>query len=758
MPNAYYTGMIEYARCYLSQHRKLSTLLVAVALCCTPLPQAFAESCHNPQSGPRIGLVLSGGGARGTAHVGVLQLLEELRVPVHCIAGTSLGSVVGALYALGLPATELREVVETVDWNRGFIDKFPRGLLPLRRKDEEDEFLLDFELGVSGKTLNLPRGVIQGHSLHLLLKELFAGASLVHDFDRLPIPFRAVATDVVNAKPVALGAGDLARSVQASMAIPGVYAPVEIDDKVLVDGGVTQNLPVSVIRQMGADIVIAVDIGTPLSKREDLQSVVSILDQLTNVLTQKNVGEDINRLNENDIFIQPDLGQYRTMDFAEAPAIVAIGLEAAQQQRAALSQLGVDVDSYSRYLLARPVIPELPTTISELKLVQSSKLSETVLQDRLDIGDEETSYDNKSLHKSLDALHSTGLFEQVTYEYSDEDATAITVYAEEKSWGPDIVKFGFSLEDDFGGNNNFNLALGYTRKAINSRGADLRAVGQIGEAPRILLEYFQPLAALSEYYSLLRYEHQQYTLGEFAGNSQTGQFRTRRNEIAYMLGKQFQNHSDVRIGIAKASGRVKRQVGDDTLLQRNEFDEGAVFLRYRFDTLDSNRFPASGNRLRLFYESSQEALGADDEFDAVSVDALSALKSGTNRFVASITLQSATRNRLPAQRQFSRGGLLNTSGLNQDVQVGQHTGRVDAVWYRPLYSDQIAALDYPIYYGASIGLGGVFQRRAEIDADNFQFEGNIFVAADTPAGPVFLGVGASEGQGFSALLSLGLGF
>jgi len=197
--------------------------------------------CLDASEGPRIGLVLSGGGARGTAHVGVLQVLEELRVPIHCVAGTSLGSVVGGLYALGFSADQLAAIVANVDWNRGFIDEFPRALLPLRRKDEEDEFQIKFELGVSQRTLSLPRGVIQGHGLHLLLKELIGGASLVRDFDSLPIPFRAVATDIVNARPVALAQGDLARSIQASMAIPGVYAPVEINGRQLVDGGVTQS-------------------------------------------------------------------------------------------------------------------------------------------------------------------------------------------------------------------------------------------------------------------------------------------------------------------------------------------------------------------------------------------------------------------------------------------------------------------------------------------------------------------------------------
>jgi len=681
-----------------------------------------------------------------------------------------MGSVVGALYAAGHRASEIQRVVQTVDWNRGFVDEFPRDKLPLRRKDEEDEFQINFELGVQDRSLNLPRGVIQGHGLHLLLKDLFGGASLLRDFNQLSIPFRAVATNIVTAETVSLAGGDLAHAVQASMSIPGIFAPVEIDGQLLVDGGVTRNLPVSTVRDMGADIVIAVDIGTPLSTRENLNSVVAILDQVTNILTLENVAPERKSLTKPDVFIQPSLDGFATMDFALAEKIVEIGRQSAVAASSELSPLSLNEKEYADYRLTLFPVPELPVRIGDLSLEQNSKFNNDFLVRRLKDRAVLQSFDQAGLHEGLNLLHSSGLFERVTYEFEvpDESLGEVTdkrendpiirVVAEEKTWGPDLIRFGFSLEDDFGGNNNFNLSMGYMRKAFNALGGDVRVIGQIGETPRFLVEYFQPFSALGEYYSLSQFEHSQYSQGAFSGDTQVGEFRTRRNRLVTYIGRQFSYHSDLRLGLDLASGRVTRRVGDESFAERQDFAEGALVLEYRYDTLDSKRFPTQGRRLRFRYEMASEELGADDEFNAVSMDALGVYRRNHTNLVLSFAFQSATHRQLPSQKQFSQGGLLNTSGLNQDVKVGQHSARTTGVAYRSLENERIAALNYPVYYGVSVGAGEVFQQRDDITIDNLKLSGSVFVAADTPAGPVFLGVGAAEGEGLSLLLSLGITF
>ena len=728
------------------------------------------ESTPN-DSRPKIGLVLSGGGARGAAHVGVIKVLERNNVPVDYIVGTSLGSVVGALYATGKSPAQLVSILANIDWNKGFIDDLPRERLPMRRKDEEDTFQINFELGVKGGALTLPSGVIQGHSLHLLLKSLLGGASLIHDFDLLPIPFRAIASDLEKAETVVLGAGDLASSLRASMAIPAVFAPVEIDGRLLVDGGVTNNLAVDAVREMGADIVIAVDISTPLASKAGLTSVVSIVDQLTNIITRANVETQIETLHGLDVYIQPDLENFSSSDFGFSSEIVALGEKAALELEPLLARLSVPQEEFESIKANRSKPPELPDRISDITFTQNSGLSTQLLRGRAGISDGGVFIDGdfslSELHQSIDRIYATDVFERVEYFYSpdlNENEQArkdpvIEIEAVKKSWGGDNLRFGFTLEDNFEGDNNFTVSAGYTRKAINRLGGDLRVIGQLGELPRFLLEYFQPFDQNAKYYSLLALDHQQYSQGEFSGGAQIGDFRLRRNQVSAFIGWQNDHTMDVRAGVLIGAGRIQRAIGDDeAFADEANFNEGVFQFQYRYDSLDSITFPSSGKRFNLRYEIGLDELNTDDEYDSISLEALFATRKQTTRYIFSTLLQSVLSETVPIQRAFSRGSLLATSGLRRNAEVGQLAARATAVIYRPLTTERVEALEYPIYFGSSLEVGRVFDDEDDFEVSELLFSGNVFVAADTPVGPVFLGLGASQGEDFSALLSLGLTF
>ncbi len=781
------------ARPFHCAHRRLRSLLSVIVLAAGlavawPSQIVFAQQTDttgNTDSGvaenneastrPKIGLVLSGGGARGAAHVGVIKVLEKNRVPVDYIVGTSLGSVVGALYAMGKSPAQLISILANIDWNRGFVDDLPRERLPMRRKDEDDAFQINFELGLQGGALTLPSGVIQGHSLHLLLKSLLGGASLVHDFDQLPIPFRAIASDIEKSETVVLGAGDLASALRASMAIPAVFAPVEIDGRLLVDGGVTNNLAVDAVRDMGADIVIAVDISTPLTGKTGLTSVVSIVDQLTNILTRANVEKQIETLDGLDIYLQPDLQGYTSSDFGFSSEIVALGEKSALEIEALLARLSIPEDEFESIKANQREsgnkIVDLPERISGVTFTQNSALSTQLLRSRAGISSDGELGNNEfslaDLHQSIDSIYATDVFERVDYFYSkkltgnadDREAPAIEIEAVRKSWGVDNLRFGFTLEDNFEGDNNFTVSAGYSRKAINRLGGNLRAIGQLGELPRFLLEYFQPFDQNARYYSLLAFDHQQYSQGEFSGGAQVGDFRLRRNQVSAFVGWQNDNTMDVRAGILIGAGRIQRTIGDDeAFADEADFDEGVLQLEYRYDSLDSITFPSAGKRFRLRYELGLEELGADDAYDAISLEALFATRKKSTRYIFSTLLQSVLSETVPVQRAFSRGSLLATSGLRRNAEVGQIAARASAVVYRPLTTERVEALEYPIYFGSSLEVGRVFDDEDDFEASEFLFSGNVFAGADTPVGPVFLGLGASQGEGFSALLSLGLTF
>ena len=238
---------------------------------------------------PKIGLALGGGGAKGGAHVGVLKVLEELNIPVDYIAGTSIGGIVGGLYASGMTADELELAIANIDWNEALRDKPPRRDLSFRKKEENARYLLDLELGLGRGGVKWPSGFVSGQNLFFLLQSLTLNVADVTDFHQLPIPFECVATDVGSGEMVVLDSGYLATALRATMAIPGAFAPVRIDDQLLVDGGLVNNLPVDVVREMGADIVIAVDLGEDLSAREVGASMIQIYQQTMRMLTRPNV-------------------------------------------------------------------------------------------------------------------------------------------------------------------------------------------------------------------------------------------------------------------------------------------------------------------------------------------------------------------------------------------------------------------------------------------------------------------------------------
>jgi NTE family protein len=322
-------------------------LIVAFALGFA-LP-AQAQPSPTPETAkprPKVGLVLSGGGARGLTHIGVLKVLHELRVPIDYIAGTSMGAIVGGLYASGMTPDQMQKQLGAVSWPTLLSDSPERSDVGFRRKEELAAFPLSFEIGYRDGEFLWFKGALSGSNLELFLHELTRNVDDIQDFNKLPIPYRAVATNMVTGKEVIFDSGRLYQAMRASMSVPGMFAPVEIDGRILGDGGLVNNLPVDLVRKMGADIVIAVNIGTPLMSRDQLQSVVGYASQMLNILTEQNVRAQLATLKPTDILISPDLGTLNFIDFAAAPKFVELGEQAAQAVRTQLAALS---DSQERY-------------------------------------------------------------------------------------------------------------------------------------------------------------------------------------------------------------------------------------------------------------------------------------------------------------------------------------------------------------------------------------------------------------------------
>ncbi|RMH23301.1 MAG: hypothetical protein D6701_00390, partial [Gemmatimonadetes bacterium] len=313
--------------------------------------RAGAEGAAPPPPAPRPrgALVLGGGGAKGGAHIGVLRELERLRVPVDLIAGTSIGAVIGGLYASGMDVDELEALVHSLEWSDLLSDRAPRPLRPFRRKAADERIPSRLELGFNGGRIRFPRGLVSGQNVELTLRSATLPVANVRSFEQLPIPFRAVATDLETGEAAVLGQGELSTAIRASMSIPGAFAPVERDGRLLVDGGLVDNLPVDVARAMGADVVIAVDLTPPLYEADEITSALEVSAQTLRITTLRNTLPSRRALVEGrDLLLQPDVESIAITDFRQLPASIAAGRAAAREREPFLRGLSLDSASYAR--------------------------------------------------------------------------------------------------------------------------------------------------------------------------------------------------------------------------------------------------------------------------------------------------------------------------------------------------------------------------------------------------------------------------
>ena len=425
----------------------LKVSLLAILLLCSAAVAAA-------DSAPRVGLVLSGGGARGAAHIGVLKVLEEQRIPVHAIAGTSMGAVVGGLYASGLSAAEIATLIDSEEWRAGFTEPAPRDRLSFRRKSEDQNFLVKFPLGIKSGSFRLPKALVSGQRVSQVLRRVTFPVARLDAFDQLPIPFRAVATDLETGDPVVLSGGDLVDAMRASLAAPGVFAPVEIDGRLLVDGGLANNLPVDVAQAMGVDVLIVVDVGFPLRKRDTLDSVTTISNQMLSILIRRGSDMQRARLGASDILISPDLGEASSFDFAIIPQATDLGESAARAALSRLSTLASTADRYDAWVAARAAARQQTPQIASVRVAESAVRYQRLIEGRFAAAD----LDVNGIDAAVSTLFGRGNFESVDYRVRGEAGDTLEVAARRNSWGPNYVRFGLSLQDDFNGNSNYNAA------------------------------------------------------------------------------------------------------------------------------------------------------------------------------------------------------------------------------------------------------------------------------------------------------------
>lgn len=729
-------------------------VFAALALTCTILMPAEASVAPPDQAGerPKIGLVLSGGGARGAAHVGVLRVLEDMRIPVDYVAGTSMGAIIGGLYASGMSADEISAAVEQMNWGSMFDDDIDRADRSFRRKRDDDFLLVKARAGFDYRTreFKLPLGLIEGQRITLALKDLTQPVAGVQDFDQLPTPFRAVATDIGDGTTAVLSQGDLALAITASMAVPGVFSPILVDGQMLVDGGITDNLPMDVARNMGADVLIVVDISTPLHPPGDLTDVFVLTDQLTSMMTRANTERNLATVTDADVVIVPDLGDITGSDFDRAAEAIYTGYKAAEAARPKLASLSVSAEEYRSWSSQRADRVSPPPIIDFIDVHTDTDLDPRILRDKIEHPTGQP-LEAGQIDRDVDAIYGMELFETVNYQVVHRDSrTGLAVNARAKRWGPDYLQFGLDLEDDFEGDTLFNLRMAYLRTAMNSLGAEWRTALTLGEEPGIFTGWYQPLDQDQRYFLHPVAFGNKRNVNVYDAGDKVAVYRVTEYGLRLGVGRELGTWGEIRGGYERSEVSSSLRVGDPSGFEE-AYGDGNMFLQLQVDELDNVNFPHEGHYLQTNYEWHRSAFGDEDHYDQFTYALGIAVSRGRYTLVPSVSGGATVNGDAPISRLFPLGGFLRLSGLQHNQLTGEKFILVRTVGYRRMNDFRLL----PVYLGGSVEYGSIGD---DADLDGGQAAGSLFLGVDSPLGPLYTGAGWSEGGHYTGFLFLGRRF
>jgi len=734
----------------------LRSIVVALAITgsiLSPEPIAQAAEPAAAPKAPRVGLALSGGGARGLAHVGVIKVLEELRVPVHCITGTSMGAIVGGAYAAGTPAAEMEKFVGTANWDDVFRDQPPRAEIASQRKIDDYKTLFAPEYGIKDGGLALPKGIIAGVSIESFFRRLTGRAVEVKDFSRLPIPFRAMASDIETGESVVLDRGSVAHAMRASMSVPGALAPVEIDGRLLVDGGIANNLPIDQARKLCADVVIAVNISTPPLKREEITSALSVTAQLINFLGKATVDQQLRNLTDRDILIAPDLGDISSGSFDRAQDAIRIGEEAARKMSDSLRRYSLPPEQYAALRAKQTVELKALGTVDEIRFEGLERTNPEVLRSLVESKPGEPLTEER-VSADLRRIYGRGDFESVDYRIEQGPAGRVMVIMPlEKDWGPDYLRFGLGIATDFQGENIFNVLVQYRKTWLNKLGGEWLTEAQVGQNAHLFTQFIQPVEERGRYFVAPYAYIGQSTRGVFFGENRIAEYEAREGRIGLDAGAILGTWGEARAGAVWRRVEAKVDTGPPALPEVNENTAGPRALLF-IDQFNHAWFPRDGYRAIASAYWANKDFGSDLNYERFEGQAGVAKSRGAHTL--NFAVQGGTDNHsdMPAYETFTLGGPLRLSGYRINEFSGRRYGFGRLMYYnRTLPLPDL--LGSGVYVGGSLEAGEMHSRFDGLPFGGTIWSGSVFLAADTFAGPAYFGFGLGEAGRYSLYLLLG---
>lgn len=745
-----FPGPLPY---FMRKTRPHALILAAFGLMASALTQA-----QDLPPRPKLGLVLSGGGARGLAHVGVLKVLERERIPVDLITGTSMGAIIGGLYASGMPAEQLERELTQLSWGDVFASRVDRQRLSQRRKEEDFEFSAVLEFGMRDGEFRAPQGTLSSRGLEALLRRFTLPVRKIRHFDELPTPFRAVSTDMESGEQKVLSQGDLALAIRSSMSVPGVFAPVEWEDRMLGDGGLVNNLPVDIARSMGADRVIAVNVGTPIGGRESLGSLIGVTAQMINILTEQNVKRSLAQLWEGDLLIKPQLGKLTSGDFERGAEFVKLGEQAAEAVISQLRGFAVDEASYQRWRAARSGLQTDKPLLAAVRMEGSSIANPQRFADQIESrpGDR---FDVAKAERDTRFLASSGDYERVDYHVESREAGDTLVFSmEDKHWGPNYFRVGLDLSTDLSGDSAFNLRISHNRHWLTPNGTEWRNQLTLGQTPKFYSELYHPLGlrlGVSNDWFVSGWgevERRQLNLYDDAGHGRA-RFQRSGATVGADLGQPWGKWGEIRLGLVHERWRLSPSLLTIDLPDsesHREAYETAARLKAVVDQLDFANFPTQGYRVTFsgYYGRQTNKDHDSGHFGRVELQATGVQSWGRHTLNLHLRSLVAREPEGSVQGPYALGGFQQLSGYKQGQLIGPALvfGRIS--YYMRL--SETPVLTRGFFVGASLEAGNTWSSHRQLSLKGLRPASSIFLGTDTTVGPLYVALGHAP-QGGSAL-------
>lgn len=700
------------------------------------------------QQRPTVGIALSGGGARGIAHIGVLKALEELNVPIDYIAGASMGSVVGGLYASGLKVTTIEDTFKAISWPSLFETQVSRGVLQYRDKREDLQFIAGLEFGLGRDSIS-PAGFLAGENLMLMLREATSHV-VVDDFSRLPIPFVAVATDITSAQSFELKEGDLALALRASMAIPAVFSPVELDGRQLVDGGILNNLPTDVVENLGADFVIAINISSPLGKLRDDASLFSIAYQSIDAAL---VANTFKSLASADLVVTPDLGELTAGDFQKVQEFVDLGYQATMEKAQLLRSLAIPATDYERWRLARTAPDNIgvPEQIDHINVTGAERTDERRILAKVDdlVGEPA---DPEAITEAVNDVRSLGGFEAVSYrKVRDEDGLlGLQLDVDEKPWGPDYLRVGFRIESDFDLEPKVALGVRHRRRNLNKLGGEWINDVVIGSELVLGTALFQPMNFEQSWFVSPYFRLHRRTEDFFLDTDVIARYRRTDFGAGFDIGLE-QLAWEFRAGVWRGRADGTRRIGIPQFPDFND-DEASVRLRLGIDTMNRSVLATKGQDIRLEHDQYFADLGSETNYSHSLINGRWRFPVGRSSAVVLQGRAEWVEGDLPASAYVTLGGLDTMSGFAEGELIGRRSLFVAGGMLFPLRS-----LETPLEGPRFVALAhfGEVWGRESVDLGDLRAGVTTGISWDLLNTLLFVGAGYSEGGDGRLYLRLG---